>query len=165
MNLYEINQEILNAINNLEVDENGEILSTSKLDELQEMFETKCENIACYIKNIKADIDALKAEEKKLQERRRVLEHKADRLKDYLSTAMQNTGNTNITTARAAMSFRKSNVIEVDNGFVGWAMVKNKKLLTFKTPEPNKKEIKKLIESGEDVPYAAIVEHQNLQIK
>ena len=68
MNLYEINQEILNAINNLEVDENGEILSTSKLDELQEMFETKCENIACYIKNIKADIDALKAEEKKLQD-------------------------------------------------------------------------------------------------
>ena len=63
------------------------------------------------------------------------------------------------------MSFRKSNVVEVDNSFVEWALVRNEKLLTFKTPEPNKKEIKKLIESGEDVPYAAIVEHQNLQIK
>ena len=63
------------------------------------------------------------------------------------------------------MSFRKSNVVEVDNGFVGWAMQQNSELLTFKTPEPNKNEIKKLIESGEDVPYAAIVERQNLQIK
>lgn len=165
MNLYEINQEILNAIENLEVDENGEISSTSKLDELQEMFETKCENIACYIKNIKSDADALKAEEDKLKERRKVLEHKADRLKEYLSNAMQSTGNTNITTARAAMSFRKSNVVETDENFIEWALMKDEKLLTFKKPEPNKKEIRKLIESGKAIPYAAIVEHQNLQIK
>lgn len=165
MNLYEINREVLNAIENLEVDENGEILSTEKLDELQGMFETKCENIACFIKNITADAEALKAEEAKLLKRRRVLESRADRLKEYLSGAMQAAGNTNIVTPRAAISFRKSNAVEVDSEFVDWAILCRKDLLTIKEPLPNKTEIKKAITNGAEIEHASIVERQKLQIK
>lgn len=165
MNLYEISREVLNAMESLEVDENGEILSTARLDELKEPFEEKCDNIACFIKGIKAEADALKAEEDKLSGRRRVLERKADRLKRYLADAMQTVGTVKVVTARAEISFRKSNTVELDDEFIGWAAVRRKDLLSFKDPLPNKTEIKKAIGAGEDIKHAAIIERKNLQIK
>lgn len=51
MTLYEIKEDILKAINNIEIDEDtGEIMNTDALDDLQEQFSDKAENIALYIK-------------------------------------------------------------------------------------------------------------------
>lgn len=166
MNIYEINQEILTELENLEIDEEtGEVISTERLDELQSEFDTKCENIACYIKNITAFAAELKTEEANLAKRRKVFENKAKRLTNYLSTAMLDFGKDKIVTARAAITFRKSNVVECEDDFVHWAQEHKPELLTFKEPTPNKIAIKKYIASGETMQYVAIVEKQNLQIK
>ena len=72
MTLYEIQEQLFNAIE-YGVDENGEILDGQLLDdkvnEISMALDDKVENIACYIKNLNADIDALKNEKDVLTKR------------------------------------------------------------------------------------------------
>ena len=56
MNLYQINQEILNCMDL----ETGEILDGAKLDSLQLELEDKLEGIGCWIKNLEAEAAAYK---------------------------------------------------------------------------------------------------------
>ena len=68
MNIYQIDAAI-QACLDMDTDElvdmdTGEILS---LDALQMEREQKLENVACYIKNLTADADALKAERMRWQ--------------------------------------------------------------------------------------------------
>ena len=58
MNLYEIDAEIMNCVDV----ETGEIFDVDKFEELSLSREAKIENICLWIKNLKAEIEALKAE-------------------------------------------------------------------------------------------------------
>ena len=82
MNLYDIEFEIEKCFD----EETGEILNEEKLTELSVERDKKIDNIACFIKNLKAEAEAIKAEEDKLKKRREVAVHKAERLSDYLQT-------------------------------------------------------------------------------
>lgn len=166
MTLYEIKENILQQINNLEIDEDtGEILNTDALDELSEQFEEKAENIALFIKNTNAEAEAMKREEKKLSERRKSLENKANRLKSYLSDTMLAAGKTKISTPKTELSFRKSKVVEIDSEFVDWAEKNADFLLDYKEPTPSKTAIKDAISNGSVFEFARLVENQNLVIK
>ena len=68
MTLYNINSQIDQILSSAEVDETtGEVLfDTTLLESLQIARETKLENIACYVKNLNSDIEALKTEEKNI---------------------------------------------------------------------------------------------------
>ena len=72
MNLYQIDAEILKVIDF----ETGEVLDEDKLEELQMSKNEKIENILLYIKNLNADAEIIKAEEKALAERRKAKENK-----------------------------------------------------------------------------------------
>ena len=166
MTLYEIKEDILKAINDIEIDEEtGEIVSMGALDELQEQFSDKAENIALYIKNTNAEAEAIKTEEKRLSERRKALENKAERLKQYLSNAMNETGMDKISTSKVALSFRKTNVVEVDDGFIEWAEKNADFLLDYKPPTASKTAIKNAIKNGSAVEYAHLTERKNLIIR
>lgn len=166
MTLYEISESVLAAVNNLQIDEQtGEILDVSELDSLQAEFEEKAENIACYIKNLTAEADAMKAEEKALSERRKSAQNKADRLKRYLSDNMQKLGRDKISTPRAALSFRKSTSVIVDDEFIDWAVDNADELLTFKEPTVNKTAVKNAIADGRELEHAHLETAQNLQIR
>lgn len=75
--IYEIDQEILACID----EETGEILDAKRLDALQMEREKKLENVACWVKNLLADADAIKAERRQLEEREKAARNKAERLK------------------------------------------------------------------------------------
>ena len=74
MNLYEINKEMLGCWDA----ETGEILDEARLDELQIERDEKIENIACWIKNLRAEKDALKAEKEVFAQRQKTVENKID---------------------------------------------------------------------------------------
>ena len=89
MNLYDINQVLIDTIE-MGVDvETGEILEGQNLDDkinqLSMALDEKMENIACYIKNLTSDIEALKTEEDNLKKRRKSKENQTEYLKRYLS--------------------------------------------------------------------------------
>lgn len=167
--LYEINNRIddlldsdLQAEEVLTDGETGEILTVEQLlDSLEMDFKDKIDNIACYIKNLNADIDALKAEENNLAERRRVKENKVESLKNYLSMNLSIAGYNRFETTRCALSFRKSKQVEIQEG----TELPEAYITTKITEQPNKKALKEAIEAGEVIDGVSIVEKSNIQIR
>lgn len=162
MNLYEIDQAILDCIDM----ETGEVVDVDALEALQMAKDKKVENIALWIKDLKAEAAAIADEVKELQHRKKVAENKAESLKQYLSTAIYGQ---KWHGARYAISWRKSKSVEISDEaqLVAWAMSVdgNDELLRFKDPEINKTAVKAAIEEGQEIPYAALVEKNNIQIK
>ena len=110
MNLYEINNEIEEVINNgFSIDnETGEVMfEPSDLDSLNEQFDEKADNIACYIKDIDALNDSISNEIKALQERKKQNESKIEKLKSYLTDALEQRNMKKFESARNKITFRK----------------------------------------------------------
>ena len=166
MKLFEITaayQSFVDAV------ENGEIPEDAIADTLESItatLEEKADNTACVIKNMTAEIFALKAEERKLAERRRIKENQVERLREYLANALIQSEHTKIETARNKISFRKSEGVKIDDesAFIEWAMKNNDEYLTYKEPAINKTAIKGALADGKEVKGAYIEQKQNLQI-
>ena len=138
MTIYEINEEILNCID----PETGEIIDIDKLNELQLEKDAKIENVACWIKELKAEAEAIKAEKLVLAERQKVAENKAESLKKWLAYALDGQ---KFKTSKCSISYRKSEAVEVTEEGLEALMKEHHELLTYKAPEPNKTAIKNAI--------------------
>lgn len=165
MNLYEINRAIESF--EFEVNEDGEVLNFAELDELQMARGEKIENIACYIKNLTANANAIREEEKSLAERRTSIEKKAARLRQYLADMLNGE---KFESARCAISYRKSTVVEFDNEAesIRWISLHRPdllRLLRIKAPEINKAEVKTFLKNGGYVSGAKLVERQTMGVK
>ena len=141
MTIYEIDKEILNCIDL----ETGEIIDIDKLNELELERDAKIENVACWIKELKAEAEAIKAEKLALAERQKVAENKAESLKKWLAFALNGE---KFKTAKCSVSFRKSEVVEITDEGLSNLMKEHDELLTYKAPEPNKKAIKDALKDG-----------------
>lgn len=83
--LYEITQRYQNLELLLDNgDENIKQALLEGLNEIKEEFNEKALNLVKYIKNIDADIESFKNEEKILSERRKILENQKESIKEYL---------------------------------------------------------------------------------
>jgi hypothetical protein len=149
--------------------ETGEILEDKlreKLAALEIEESVKIENTALFIKNLDAETAAIKAEEKALADRRKSKERKYEWLKAYLSGYMIETGKARFESAKCALSFKKSSVLEItDAAALKKYAEAHDKYLQYQDPEFKKAEIKDAIKAGEVIPGALIKEKQNLQVK
>lgn len=160
MNLYEINADLVAAFEAAVDQETGEVLNEDALDEfygLQMAWDEKIENIACYIKNLKADAAALKAEKDALAARQKVAERKAERLSRYLSLALN--GN-KYESPRAKITWRKSESVEIAD-----ITQIPEEYLTCAAPTANKVDLKAALKAGKEIPGAALVQNMNMSIK
>ncbi|MFR0881176.1 MAG: siphovirus Gp157 family protein [Oscillospiraceae bacterium] len=123
------------------------------LSGLEEEFNFKAENLAQYIKCLKAEAEDIDEEMKKLRARRDSRNKRIERLKNYLMENMEAVGITKIDMPKAKITIRKSTPsIKFDNEISFITMLQNKgrdDLLKYSMPEIRKSEIKKLIKSGE----------------
>lgn len=157
MTLYEIEKSILECINW----ETGEIIDHEKLTQLQMRREEKIENVALWIKDLNAEVNAYKAEKEAFAEREAKTKAKIESLKKWLTATLQGE---NFKTNRVDISFRKSEAVEIDeDGFSG--AVQPAEYLTQKQPVPNKTAIKAAIKSGKDVAGATLITRKNITIK
>ena len=152
MNLYEINAEIMKCID----EETGEILDEAYLNDLQIAEEEKIENIALWIKNLKAEAEALKKEKQSFDERKKRAESKAESLQKYLSNYLSGK---KFNTSKVAISWRQSESVVIDDP--------SKVPQDFIEYEPkiNKADIKDVIKSGVKVEGCHLEEKNNIQIK
>ena len=163
MTLYEIDKSIEALVNAVDPDTGEITVDNEALDALLMERDAKVENIACCIKNLTADAKALKEEETVLSYRRKTTEKKVERLKDYLTYALQGE---KFQTAKCAVSFRKSSAVEVDDCFVEWAQTSgNEELLRYKEPEVNKTAVKERLTGGEAFDFARLVQNTSITIK
>lgn len=162
VSLYEISADFLKALDGLEVDEEtGEITNFDAVESLNAQFEEKAESVACYIKNLAAFADDLKAEEDTLSARRKSAERRIDSMKKYLTSCLESVGKDKVETVRARISFRKSVQVQIDDEKALPADC----VTTTVTTKPDKTAIKKAIQAGQDVTGASLVENRNIQIK
>ena len=159
MTLYEIDNAILECIDL----ETGEIIDVDKLNDLQREKETKLENVALWIKDLKAEAEAIKAEKLALAERQRVAENKAESLKRWLTFALNGE---KFKTAKCEISFRTTESVEVtDEGLENLMRDGNDELLTYDKPKPNKIAIKQAIKDGLNVSGVQLVHNTSTIIK
>lgn len=85
MKLYELS-EIYNNIIDLDLPE--EELTTA-LQNIDEKIEEKADNIAKTLRELDGQIETIKAEEKRLQEKRKAIENKRENIKKYLQYQME----------------------------------------------------------------------------
>lgn len=173
MNLFDIDDKLYNLIENGFDVETGEAYQTQEeldkaIDECGIELEKKIENIGCFIKNLEADIKALKEEEANLKHRREVAEKKIESLKKYLNGYLMavypndtDRAKWKFKTAKVVMGFRKSTTVEVPN-----LDKLDKDFLKVKTEvSADKTAIKDAIKSGKTVEGAFLQENVNLSIK
>ena len=167
MKLYEITAEYERFLAAIDAGEIPEEAIKDTLESIEALLEDKADNIACMIKQLKAEAAAIKAEEATLADRRKAKENTVERLTTYLSETLLAAGKTKIETARNKISFRKSASVVFDDeaAFVEWARDCRDDLLTYKTPTVNKTAIKEAIANGEAVNGARIESKNNIQIK
>lgn len=152
--LYEIDQAIMDCIDT----ETGEILDYERLNGLQMQRDKKVEGVACWIKNLVADAAAYKAEKEAFAERERVAARKAERLKEWLVTALEGQ---KFSSSRCAVSFRKSETVEVDDV----QRIPPNFLRVKTTVDLDKTAIKTMLKAGLEIEGCRLVEKLNPQVK
>lgn len=166
MKLYELENAYLSLLQMIDDEELPEDAITDTLEAITGEIEVKADNIACMLKNIEADITAIKTEESRLAERRKAKEKTHEKLKQYLSVTLQRMNIDNVETARNKITFRRSEAVELDvETFMAWALTNRDDLLSYPAPTANKTEIKKAIKGGAEIVGAQLVSKQNIQIK
>lgn len=153
MNLFEIDRRILNGFD----DETGEIFDEAAIDALNMTKNEKIDNIGCFIKNLNAEIAALKEEENAFRKRRQSKEHQVEGLKKYLTAVLN--GKT-FETTRTRISFKASHAVEVPD-----ITQLDIRYCVYGDPKPDKTAIKKDILAGKIINGAQLVDGINIQIK
>lgn len=155
MTLYEINEAIMACVDV----ETGEIIDIDRLNALEMERDRKISNVACWIKDLKAEAEAIKAEKQALEKRQKAAENKAESLKQWLLFALNGE---KFKDARCSISYRKSEKVVFDDGFCFSSLPAQFKKVTV---EPKKTEIKDYLKTGATIEGVELVESSNIQIR
>lgn len=154
--LYDLVREIEDF--EFEIDEEtGEILNANDLDNLELEKNEKIEQLCLWIKNLKSDAAAYKAEKDSFAKKQKAAENKAESIKNYIAYIL---AGENFKTDRVTVSYRRSEQVECPD-----MSLVDDDYLRFKEPELDKTKIKKALKDGIKVGGCMLVERQNMQIK
>lgn len=160
MTLYEIQDNIRKAIEQGFDEETGEIFDADALEALELQRDEKIETIALYIKDLKAEADAIKTEKMNLAKRQQTAENHAESLKRYLTKCLDGE---KFKTARVAISYRKSETVEFIDGFD--INLLPDQYQRKRDPEADKTALKDALKAGEEIYGVYLAEHNNTIIK
>ena len=132
--------------------------------ELTELLQQKSQNIIGYTKNIELTIEAMKTEEKRISEQRKVLENKLDNFKQYVKECMEQNGIEKIETGLGTISIAKNPIsIEIEYE----EEVPDEFKTTITTTKIDKTKIKDNFKETGEIPDGVKINTENtrLQIK
>ena len=172
MTLYEINEQFSAAMEMYEagVDEvvdteTGEVKSLSDvLAELNMSREEKIENTVRYIKNLRADSEAARAEAANLIERADRFDKKAEQLEDYLLSQLGDCKKLETPLYTLKVRVSKSTYCPTDEEAIQRLPERFWNVKTTVKVTPDKKAIKAALEKGEKLEGCSIVENRRLSI-
>lgn len=157
---------VLDALDNLVDMETGEItdeeqfnLLRNELDALAEQKDEKISNIACWIKQLESDAEAIKKEKMKLAARQKACENKVDSLKKYLGYALNGQ---KFKDARVSIYYKPSKSVEFADGFNYSDLPEQFQKITV---EPRRTEIAKALEEGCTIKGVQIIDKSSIVIR
>lgn len=160
MNLYEIDFEIQKAAEAAIDPETGEILDEAMLEAMERLEmdrDAKIENICLFVKNLKAEAAALKAEKEMFATRQKTAENKAAHLMKYLQGYLHGE---KYKSDRAVVSYRNTESVSVTD-------IKQipESYLRYAEPTADKAAIKAAIKEGIEIPGAELQKNTSMSIK
>lgn len=164
ISLYHMTEEYRQALQELSDADLPEDVVRDTLEALGGELIKKGEAVAAFTLNLGAEIDAIKAVEKRISDRRKALEKRAENMRDYLRTNMEKAGISEIKAldgsftaklgkGRPSVVIDDEDALPDDSEFVRWAKA------------PNKTAIADAIKAGQEVPGAHLETKPSLTIK
>lgn len=165
MKLYEISQQYADVQKLIDSDDTGSmaeaIAETMQL--IEGDFQDKAVNVVLFTQNIESDIEAIDAEIKRLQEKKKSIQNKADGMRDYLRMNMAATGINKISCPlfSITLSAPAQQVEITDESLLPDDYVAVKTVIS-----PDKRKILADLKAGVNIPGAMLVDGtQRLTIK
>lgn len=139
------------------------------LDRMEQDVQKKALNVAAYIANKNAEIEAMKQRERTLSARRKSKENTVQSLKRYLMNCMEAASLKKIDSPELCVSVRNNaESVEITDTekFIEWAQhTDHDDLLKYSAPEIRKSAIKPYLKDGTEIPYAALTRTKSIIIK
>ena len=159
--LYELTIDF-KKLSEMEFDEN----STEQVEEIKEIIkgeiETKGTNIIAVIRNLETDIEGIKKEIERLNKLKKTKENKIKNLKNYTIECLNELELKKVETTLGNISVRKNRcsvVIDDENS------IDKKFIKEVISHTVNKEELRKALETGQDVKGAYLKSTESLIIK
>ena len=160
--LYDIDAAILACVDQ----ETGEIFDPEQLDALQMERAQKLEGVALWVKDLKAEAEAVKAEADKLTARKKAIDNKVEGLKTWLLYAL---GGEKLKTARCNVYQTHSQKVVIDDEKAMIDMLMSspfgEKFLRIKEPEIDKNALKDSLKQGYEYEFAHLEDTEGLVIR
>lgn len=148
------------------VDEDGEILDLDEFRALAMEREEKAANMALWALDLKDEQEAIKREIQRLTARLRSAERRETSLREYLQQILNGE---KLKTPRVSVSYRTTEAVEIsdEESVRRFAQSDDRfeDILRYKEPEISKTEVRRLIQSGTQIPGAALVGRVSTIIK
>ena len=163
LKLYELTESYQGIQNLLDADGVDQESLNMALAVIETEIQAKAQNIAVIIKGLESDAEIIKAEEKRLAERRKSSENKATWMKNYLEDELNNAGLDKIKTHTFTVALQKNPPAVVINDEKAIPA----KYLTV-IPEQyvvDKKAIAEAIKNGQEVPGAELKQGRSIRIR
>ena len=166
--LYEVTGSILALQEMLESPLDDEDILKDTLEAVQGEYEVKLEACCKVIKNLEADMEAVKAEAKRLSEKAKMLENNRDRLKKAMFDSMKATNTPKVKGQLFTVAIQRNGGVAPIN------YDKDNKKITANLPDelvnivetPNLEAIRELLEAGKVVKGFTLGERgESLRIK
>lgn len=158
MKLYELNESFQQIQTLIEEGQDG---LQDTLESIELAIEEKLENIGKVIKNLEAEANAFKEEEKRLADRRRSLENNIKHLKQYAENSMVVTGDKKIKAGLFTFAIQKNPPsVSVFND-----VIVPKKYYVPVDPKLDKTKIKEDLKNGENIPGVELKQSESLKIR
>lgn len=163
MSLYHMTEQYQRALAELSDADLPEEVVADTLEALEGELIQKGQAVAAFALNLGAEIEAMKAVEKRISDRRKALEARAERMRHYLKTNMEKAGITEIKAVdgsftaklakgRPAVIVDDETLIPTDSDFIRWKK------------EVNKTAIAEAIKAGQEVPGVHIETRPSLRL-
>lgn len=163
MTLYEIDAAILACVDQ----ESGEIIDPEALTALQMERERKLEGVALWVKDLRAEAEAIGNEIKSLTARKKAAENRAESLKTWLGGALAGEV---FKTPKVRISYTHNsrlNVIDEQSvvNYIQTHYQDPEEYLRFQLPEIRKDAVKAAIKDGAEIPGACLEPTESVVIK
>ncbi|MBC7357613.1 MAG: siphovirus Gp157 family protein [Desulfacinum sp.] len=162
--LYELAADYRHALEKLADLDLPEEVVQDTLEALKGEVEVKATNVAAFIRNLEALAEQIRQAEARMAERRKAIESRAERVRQYLLANMQACGITKIESPWFAIAIRKNSPsVEI----VDEAAIPPELMIAPPPPppKPNKEAIKALLKAGQEVPGARLSQGVRVEIR
>ena len=159
MTLYEVVQDYLTIQHMMEDPDLDPQTLADTMEGIEGELEVKADGYAKVIRNMEADIEAIKSEVNRLTDRRKTIEKNIQTLKLALQKSMEITGKTKFKTELFSFGIRNNAPsVVMDEQYIENIP---ERFLKYSEPTINKVAIKEAIQNGEDLEGLAHLENKN----